>query len=353
MFIEFAGHIYGYFKRYKAVDVKDKKTEEERVRKASNNTDVYCSACEYTNENIENSLYNSGIYADFDDHEDINHARLDAIKFCEVMIQSQIPKGVLQINFTGSKGFSVVVPKECINVDPSKIHNLVVKRIVVNIKKKLKLETIDEAVYDMRRQWRLENSINSKSGLYKIQLTYDELCFMNIEQIKRLAKEPRYIKRLKPESIWSLYKDFQAFKIKVIEDIKTREVQRKILTQRPEKILTGDHPPCIKSYLNGVGEGNRNKVMYLLSCYFRGRGVNKYECEKKITLINNKNNPPLDDEEIINILDSAYDGEKRNVGCNGVGMFTDLLKAKCNMLECSLMNHNKRTLFEVVTWNQM
>ncbi len=50
--------------------------------------------------------------------------------------------------------------------------------------------SIDTAIYEHNRLWRIPNTKNRKSGLYKIPLTFDQLATLSIDQIKKLAKQP-------------------------------------------------------------------------------------------------------------------------------------------------------------------
>ena len=52
-------------------------------------------------------------------------------------------------------------------------------------------------IYQRRSLIRLVNTKNTKSGLYKIQITHQELLKLTIKQIKGLAKNQRDIKELK------------------------------------------------------------------------------------------------------------------------------------------------------------
>ncbi len=93
----------------------------------------------------------------------------------------------LRTYFSGAKGFHIEIPGKLFGgFTPSpKLHE------EFRALAKLISENVDLAIYDKVRLWRLKNTINSKSGLYKIPLTADELFNRTIEQIKELAKEPR------------------------------------------------------------------------------------------------------------------------------------------------------------------
>lgn len=93
----------------------------------------------------------------------------------------------LRIYFSGAKGFHIEIPGKLFGgFTPSPGLHEEFRALA-----KLISEDIDLVIYDKVRLWRLKNTINSKSGLYKIPLTVDELFDRTIEQIKEMAKGPR------------------------------------------------------------------------------------------------------------------------------------------------------------------
>ena len=60
---------------------------------------------------------------------------------------------------------------------------------------KAKYQTIDAAMYSKRRLWRLANSVNTKSGLFKVNIPTNQFLekFSDIEWILNFAKEPKPI----------------------------------------------------------------------------------------------------------------------------------------------------------------
>lgn len=66
----------------------------------------------------------------------------------------------------------------------------------------------------------------------------------------------------------------------------------------------------IEALLEGCGEGLRNDSGVKIATWFRRRGMSKEETLKRMMEWNNKNNPPLRDREIEQIVESAYRREK-------------------------------------------
>ena len=102
------------------------------------------------------------------------------------LIDSTLSELVLTF-FSGAKGFHIGLPSALFGMEPSKdlprIHKLLAKMIAKDV-------SIDTAIYEQNRLWRIPNTKNSKSGLYKIRLTNDQLATLSIEEIKELAKQP-------------------------------------------------------------------------------------------------------------------------------------------------------------------
>ncbi len=122
------------------------------------------------------------------DNDDLNVALIDARQLVINIerIDSNLSEKVL-IFFSGAKGFHIGLPSALFGMEPSKdlprVHRLLAKLIAKDV-------SIDAAIYEHNRLWRIPNTKNSKSGLYKIPLTFDQLATLSIADIKELAKHP-------------------------------------------------------------------------------------------------------------------------------------------------------------------
>jgi hypothetical protein len=92
--------------------------------------------------------------------------------------------------FSGAKGFSVFIYDKSVTDShgatdvPERVKNTC-SRMAEGI------ATFDPTPYDRCRIWRVQNTINSKTGLYKIPLTINEIMSWNIDTIKECAKNQR------------------------------------------------------------------------------------------------------------------------------------------------------------------
>lgn len=142
---------------------------------------------------IEGSVTNK-IWWDFDS-TDLDKAQTDTLNLIEDLLHLGAKEENIQIAFSGSKGFSVVVEtKQDLSLEQ-------VKNTCFELAKNL--ETFDQKIYDNQRIFRLILTKNEKSGLYKIPLTVDELQNLTIDEIKLNAKAINY---LNSEDLLAYYK---------------------------------------------------------------------------------------------------------------------------------------------------
>lgn len=106
-----------------------------------------------------------------------------------------LPLDVPRYYFSGSKGFHMLVPMQavCANPQPSEDFYKVVKMFASRLGEGF---VIDTTIYNKRGMLRIENTINTKSGLYKVPLSFDEICTLSATEVKELAKTPREIELL-------------------------------------------------------------------------------------------------------------------------------------------------------------
>jgi|694.fasta_scaffold97754_3 phage/plasmid-associated DNA primase len=124
---------------------------------------------------------------DFDCSENIDNARRDCLKAIEAM---QLEPGSFKAYFSGSKGFHLYIRHEFFPITPSDHTAKDFERLVVSIAKAHDLPTLDDSIYQANRKLRMPNSRHPKTGLYKVELTIDQLSNLSIDAIKALAKAP-------------------------------------------------------------------------------------------------------------------------------------------------------------------
>jgi len=105
--------------------------------------------------------------------------------------QVGVDKDLIRSWWSGSKGFHVYVPSKTVRG----MNSVNTHRVVKNACKALSLGIMefDESIYDKTRIFRVSNSMNMKTHLYKIPLEFDELYSLDIETIQKMAKNQRAI----------------------------------------------------------------------------------------------------------------------------------------------------------------
>lgn len=164
----------------------------------------------HTVSGFNGNYFCKAVYFDVD-NPDLNQSLKDARELVKNLYNYlEINPEHLVIFFSGSKGFHIGLRHSMFGqMKPDKNLPAQVKVLAVlmlaecfqtslaEIDKSLmgKKEKIyagcDLSIYNANRIFRTVNSLNAKSNLYKIGLSYSELMSLSIEEIQALAKEPR------------------------------------------------------------------------------------------------------------------------------------------------------------------
>ncbi len=339
-------------------------TKLESIIKESPDTDWYSSlftfpkeAKEYFNKN-DNSIkgYNgrastSKLVFDFDSKVDLDIAKKDAISLLQEFQKQQINVAEsVRTYFSSSKGFHVELyttktftPEEC-------------KELSTHLKKILRLTTLDTVIYNTTRLYRINNTKNPKSGLYKIEVGPDDLVEKSIEQIKELAKSPVT----------------SNFIVKATDKLDFIKAYKIIFSERPKSITyesveeidgirgldTIDFnecprttPRCIFALSKGImkpGMGERNVLFLRLASWYRNQGMAKEVALSTlagIAELNAKLYPeadPYTKSELENtVINSVYGSKsfKQMPGASGTSPDNELLKKYCDLI--SSKTHKK------------
>lgn len=154
----------------------------------------YTSTFAFDGRNLDRAQSVSNLYFDLDSSEKKDQlpqlALDDARKLYSYLI-SNIPAEAIRVYFTGKKGFHIEAEAVCLGIGPSADLASTFRFIAENMRDLLELETIDFAVYDPRRMWRIPNTKHQSTGLYKVPITPEELSDKTIEGLAGLAVAPR------------------------------------------------------------------------------------------------------------------------------------------------------------------
>ena len=259
-------------------------TEEviKEFREKYGHTDVFTSVYKYDNEDIRNAKQIAPLYFDLDGQ----YALDDLKELLSFLLEHRCPDQAIRIYYSGSKGFHLEVPFEALNIDPDQELNKIYEVIVKSIKKNTHLPSLDTGIYDVVRLWRLPNSINPKSGLFKIPLTFEEIA-LSLDEIKELAKIPRTDFKFPEVVIWNEFKSQFLQARKQVAKVKRNGI------------------------FDPVGEGQRNDAMFKRALKLKGEGKSFEEAVEICVGIEDE--PQLSESEITRTVASAYQ-DKYTVG---------------------------------------
>lgn len=283
-------------------------------------SDTYCTIYKYDNENIDSCNFIAPLYLDLDIdniEEDYNKLIRDLkILIHKLVTEFHVEQNDIQIYFSGSKGFHLIISENIFGFEPGRTLNKDLKKVAVYLKAYTLTKCIDTKIYDYKRLFRINNTINSKTGLYKVRVLYNDLINMSYDELIEYASKPKDI-----ESDDYLYNDKanESF-TNLIEKLNKRDREKINIQVAKEYIRKKELLPCVKYILqNGSPNGQRNNSTIALANSLFQVGYNQDEVIEIITTWNEtKNEEPLPNREIRATIKSAYNNSKQNIyyGCS-------------------------------------
>lgn len=280
------------------------------VRMKRNNTAIFKTAYTYNIKDQDKAFLYGDMYFDFDD-ESLALTKEDVIKAIEYLEKVFfVPKSYVNIYFSGNKGFHLLVGAEVLGVVPSKTLNLTYKAIARQIRNYTKNNTIDMRVYDKKRLFRIENSIHEKTGLYKVQISYEELLNLDSVSMTKIASSSR---RYPNKEIKYIEEANKMYKFYEEEAIKENNNLQNIKSSGTMNY----RPPCIEDILkNGSDSGKRNNTLAVLVSFYKATGCDLLIAVKKCHEWNESvNSNPLSKHEIERTAKSIYSSNSKGFGC--------------------------------------
>jgi hypothetical protein len=242
----------------------------------------------YCKSNKSISGYNGMVYPDFIpidiDSMDISKVYAVINKFEEFDISVKN----MEIYFSGNKGFHIEIPSRVFGIEPTTVRELY-KRIK-SLFIKIGIDC-DYTMYNTHQLYRLPNTINGKSNLYKIPIKYSEIN----SDLKSLAKQPRY-------------EFFQDKDVDVDDTLNALWLETpfyEITQEQAQENSDNIHNTTLgintekydlKNSINGISR--RNITASKLTQKFMMQGYDEMQAKEKLIDWNNSNNPPLDSKEL-------------------------------------------------------
>lgn len=249
------------------------------------------------------------IWWDFDGES----AQDDALNLVKKLVQKQIPVKDIEIYFSGSKGFHIIITtKQTFTPDQ-------VATIANNLANGL--PSLDMSLYDASQILRVPGSRHPITSLHKIPLTFDELNRLPLEDIKTIAI-----------SLEGINESFNWEPVDLPKSLMEFDNEQKKITPIPSTLDISNKPQnwrnCKWNLLQGnFNEGERHQALLILASTARGLGYDKdstyYLCKsalKKQARINGQEDFPKE-ELWDNIIKSVFseDWEGGQHTCNKPG----------------------------------
>lgn len=321
-YVEIGGKINNVFKR----NIMTTSLNKKKVIEQYDFTDTYSTIYKYDNKNQDIANIIAPFYIDLDIEDlerDFEKLKRDVMLLTrKLKTLFKLSNDNIQYYFSGSKGFHIIIPYSIFGIKPCKDLNDKYKMLAVELKSYTITKSIDTRIYDTKRLFREVNTINTKTNLYKVPITIENIKDFDYNNLIEYAKTPK--EEYKVDNSYNPDADI-AFNNLIIE-LKERQ-KRTINHKVARQMLTNKELlPCVKYILqNGAQKGGRNNTAMALASSLYQRDSSNYEEVLDIMKAWNikKLDVPLADRELENTVKSAYrnvqDGKR--YGC---GAFIDL-----------------------------
>ncbi|MFA7286953.1 MAG: AAA family ATPase [Patescibacteria group bacterium] len=244
----------------------------------------------------------------------------DATLNMQTLLRGFKSMGVLEhvvVFFSGSKGYHIGVDAGVFGFEPSQTLPDQMRRTAVQIASLFNIDLLDVKVYNHNRLWRVVDTIHGKTQLRKTALDPSKAINMTVDEIKRAAssgksrRRPRHIVCDNAESVETLVRLAREASAGVVK--KSANWDAPPLSDRRAKLINAG-----LSYLleHGVAKGTRDNEALLRASECRKVGIEKNECLAKLNGWNALNHPPLTDDDLQRVVDSAYTGPGYDFGTN-------------------------------------
>jgi replicative DNA helicase len=267
-----------------------------------------------TVEGYVGSCYVDTLWFDVDD-ENLDNSLIGAFNLLMTLENAfGVDRADIRVFFSGKKGFHVGIPTTTFSAVPSPQLPRALKHMAQRIAGQAGV-TIDHSIYRTNSLLRLPNTVNAKSGLFKIPLPLDGFEALTIDDILDMAVKPkppimRQGAGAHNEQLSRLYQ-------KGLEEAQAgenRRVEIPVLNNRESEMPRFDKV-CMFRMLKGVPSGHRNEVCLRLADHFRKKGFPLSVTTAALLQWNRLNEAALDEVDIQDVVNRVYDSDY-DFGCN-------------------------------------
>lgn len=319
-FVEVGGQCGSYFRRNIIFPVSQFNASILQILGKTGGRDAYyCTYLFDRRDRGEGTKFLSPLYFDIDGDittdEGFEKLRIAVLSLAtRLCMELRMETKELKFYFSGSKGFHVFVGSKVLGIKPYEKLNLVYKAFVQSFAKLVEHgELIDTKIYDNKRLIRIPNSINGKTGLYKIPIRYEELRTITRQQLLERARSRQDDYPSSTVFNQAAAARFREYIMKH-QPVQASRIRRKI----PE--VRQDLPICMRYMLSTqVDKGGRNDYAAMLASVLIQNGYGDTTLEI-LEAWNSNNAEPLPEEELRQAYKSMLKlaGSGRGYGCSSI-----------------------------------
>ena len=268
----------------------------------SGKKETYCTYFRYNNEMYDHFSERNTVggfqgkaWADWlpidIDSDNLQEAQDFLTSLCTNMQDYDIDLNICRFYFSGAKGFHVMLPSGVFGAEPSEDIHKRFRRVAVELARGI---SIDTAIYDKTRIFRLPNTINAKTNLHKIELYPFEALSLSIDDILERAKEP--VDKLDIETDYD-------------HSVELMELYHEDFSKPKEnRQFASKYKQSMNRLMQGVGRGERNNIGIRVASHLYQCGLPPKMMYAALEEWNNTNDPPLTDDELDIIFEQGMKG---------------------------------------------
>jgi hypothetical protein len=248
---------------------------------------------------------------DIDNKDNVDVARQDTLDLVGKLETLGVPRDFISVSFSGYKGFHVQVPSSLFGIMPDTNTAKAMRTLCIGIAYGIKLDT---GIYDKNRLFRVRNTKNSKSGLYKVNID-PAMLLGEMGPILAYAEIPQPVRFIGNNhqtraNLSALWKKAQTAK------------EHRAVVGGPSKIeVPKNAKACIHKMLQGVPNGMIHNAGHRLANHFFKQGFPLNVVKGLLEGWGPLNEIPADE----NFRVMAADAGQYDYGCND-----DLMSAFCD-----------------------
>lgn len=217
-----------------------------------------------------------------------------------------VQQSAFQVFFSGT-GYHIAVTNEVFVFTPNKELPFQLKETMAAL-----FDGIDTSIYMRSGLYRVAHTINQKSNLYKIPLTFDQVMSLKPDEILNLAKSPQL-----DYPYETLLGDGELEEAKITSVPKIRKMGKVV---EPKNVAT-----CIQTmYAAGPQPGKRHNTLLRIIAHYRRNGIPSTATKAALVEWNDNS---LEEQEINDIVEYAYN-KGYKYGCHDE-LMAELCNPKC------------------------